>query len=76
MTVFDNEGLRKEIQRLVNILDDGEWITAGLWGAYAFKSLLANDTILSFGSDWTGNSAADYHCHLKYLIQAAINRTT
>jgi len=51
MTVFDNEGLRKEIQRLVNILDDGEWITAGLWGAYAFKSLLANDTILSFGSD-------------------------
>jgi predicted amidohydrolase YtcJ len=34
MTVSDEEGLRKEIQRVVNLLDDGEWITEGLWGAY------------------------------------------
>ena len=34
MTVSDEEGLRKEIQRVVDILDDGEWITEGLWGAY------------------------------------------
>jgi predicted amidohydrolase YtcJ len=34
MTVSDEEGLRKEISRVVDILDDGEWITEGLWGAY------------------------------------------
>jgi len=34
MKVADNEGLREEIQRVVNILEDGEWITGGLWGAY------------------------------------------
>lgn len=34
MTVSDEAGLRKEIQRVVNLLDDGEWITDGLWGAY------------------------------------------
>ncbi|NOR11678.1 MAG: amidohydrolase family protein, partial [Candidatus Aminicenantes bacterium] len=34
MTVSDEEGLRKEIDRVVGILDDGEWITRGLWGAY------------------------------------------
>jgi len=34
MTVSDEEGLRSEIGRMVNLLDDGEWITEGLWGAY------------------------------------------
>ena len=34
MTVSDEAGLREEIQRVVNLLDDGEWITDGLWGAY------------------------------------------
>ncbi|MFB0519796.1 MAG: amidohydrolase family protein, partial [Acidobacteriota bacterium] len=34
MTVFDDEGLRAEMERVVSILDDGEWITGGLWGAY------------------------------------------
>ena len=34
LTVSDEAGLRKEIQRVVNILDDDEWITEGLWGAY------------------------------------------
>jgi len=34
MTVSDEAGLRKEVQRVVNILDDQEWITDGLWGAY------------------------------------------
>jgi len=34
MTIFNDKGLRKEIQRVVDILDDGEWITGGLWGAY------------------------------------------
>ncbi len=34
MTVSDDEGLKKEIARVVEILDDGEWISDGLWGAY------------------------------------------
>jgi predicted amidohydrolase YtcJ len=31
-SVSDAAGLRKEIQRVVDLLDDGEWITEGLWG--------------------------------------------
>ncbi len=34
MTVSDEQGLREEISRVVALLDDGEWITEGLWGAY------------------------------------------
>lgn len=34
MTVSDEEGLKKEISRVAELLDDGEWITEGLWGAY------------------------------------------
>jgi predicted amidohydrolase YtcJ len=33
LTVSDAAGLRKEIQRVVDLLDDGEWITDGPWGA-------------------------------------------
>jgi len=44
--------------------------------AYAFKSLLENGATLSFGSDWPGTSAAEYKAHPKYLIHAAVNRTT
>ncbi|RPJ81746.1 MAG: hypothetical protein EHM13_09990, partial [Acidobacteria bacterium] len=34
MTVADDEGLKKEIGRVVSIVGPGEWITGGLWGAY------------------------------------------
>ena len=34
LSVSDEAGLRKEIRRVVDLLDDGEWITDGLWGAY------------------------------------------
>ena len=34
MTVSDEPGLRQEIGRVVSILEDGEWITGGLYGAY------------------------------------------
>jgi predicted amidohydrolase YtcJ len=34
LMVSDVLGLRKEIQRVVNLLDDDEWITDGMWGAY------------------------------------------
>jgi hypothetical protein len=34
MTVSDEQGLRREIARVAALLDRGEWITEGLWGAY------------------------------------------
>ena len=34
MTVSDEAGLRAEIARVAGILDDGEWIMGGLYGAY------------------------------------------
>jgi predicted amidohydrolase YtcJ len=64
-----------------HISDDMRWMEERIGherckGAYAFKSLLENGAILSFGSDWPGTSAAEYHVHPKYLIHAAVNRTT
>jgi hypothetical protein len=34
MTVSDEAGLRAEIARVAGLLEDGEWITGGLYGAY------------------------------------------
>jgi hypothetical protein len=34
MTVSDEAGLRREIARVAGLLEDGEWITGGLYGAY------------------------------------------
>jgi predicted amidohydrolase YtcJ len=64
-----------------HISDDMRWMEERIGherckGAYAFKSLLNNGAILSFGSDWPGTNAAEYHCHPKYLLHAAVNRTT
>jgi predicted amidohydrolase YtcJ len=64
-----------------HISDDMRWMEERIGherckGAYAFKSLLENGAILSFGSDWPGTSAAEYHVHPKYLLHAAVNRTT
>jgi predicted amidohydrolase YtcJ len=64
-----------------HISDDMRWMEERIGyerskGAYAFQSLLDNGTMLSFGSDWPGTSAAEYHMHPKYLIHAAVNRTT
>lgn len=64
-----------------HISDDMRWMEERIGydrckGAYAFKSLLDNGAILSFGSDWPGTSVAEYHMHPKYLIHAAVNRTT
>ena len=39
LAVSDEEGLRKEIARVVQILGEGEWITRGLWGAYEHWAL-------------------------------------
>ena len=64
-----------------HLSDDMRWMEERIGherckGAYAFKSLLDNGTTLVFGSDWPGTSAAEYHVHPKYLIHAAVNRTT
>ncbi len=64
-----------------HISDDMRWMEERIGyerckGAYAFKSLIDNGAKLSFGSDWPGTSAAEYHMHPKYLIHAAVNRTT
>ncbi|MDT8400989.1 MAG: amidohydrolase [Bacteroidales bacterium] len=64
-----------------HISDDMRWMEERIGydrckGAYAFKSLLDNGAILSFGSDWPGTSAAEYLMHPRNLIHAAVNRTT
>ncbi len=64
-----------------HISDDMRWMEERIGherckGAYAFRSLLDNGAMLSFGSDWPGTTAAEYHVHPKYLIHAAVNRTT
>jgi len=64
-----------------HISDDMRWMEERIGyercrGAYAFKSLLDNGAVLSFGSDWPGTSAAEYLMHPKNLIHAAVNRTT
>ena len=64
-----------------HVSDDMRWMEERIGherckGAYAFKTLLDNGAMLSFGSDWPGTSAAEYHMHPKYLLHAAVNRTT
>jgi len=64
-----------------HLSDDMRWMEERIGherckGAYAFKSLLDNGATLVVGSDWPGTSAAEYHMHPKYLIHAAVNRTT
>jgi predicted amidohydrolase YtcJ len=64
-----------------HISDDMRWMEERIGherckGAYAFKSLLDNGAMLSFGSDWPGTTVAEYHMHPKYLIYAAVSRKT
>jgi len=64
-----------------HLSDDMRWMEERIGyerckGAYAFESLLDNGAMLSFGSDWPGTSAAEYHMHPKYLIFAAVARQT
>ncbi len=64
-----------------HLSDDMRWMEERIGyerckGAYAFRSLLDNGAILSFGSDWPGTSAAQYHVHPKYTIYAAVARKT
>ncbi len=43
MAVSDEKGLFNEIDRVVDILENDEWITGGLWGAYEQWSLGASE---------------------------------
>ncbi len=56
MTVSDEAGLRREIERVVNLLDDDEWITEGMWGAYEEWALGdAGNTAKSKSAPWRPN---------------------
>jgi hypothetical protein len=77
---FEELGVIAEVNPY-HLSDDMRWMEERIGherskGAYAFASMLENGTMLSFGSDWPGTSAAEYHMHPKYLIHAAVNRTT
>lgn len=58
MTVSDETGLRKEIGRVADLLEQGEWITGGLWGAYEQWSLGdAGEGISGVKNIWRPNRA-------------------
>jgi hypothetical protein len=64
-----------------HLSDDMRWMEERIGkdrsrGAYAFRSLLDHGASLVFASDWGGSFAADYQMHPKYLLHAAVNRTT
>ncbi len=77
---FNQLGVIAEINPY-HLSDDMRWMEERIGyerskGAYAFNSLLSNGSTLVFGSDWPGTNAAEYFNHPKYLINAAVNRTT
>jgi predicted amidohydrolase YtcJ len=64
-----------------HVSDDMRWMEERIGherckGAYAFRSLIDSGATLVFGSDWPGTSAAEYYVHPRYLLHAAVNRTT
>ncbi len=63
-----------------HLSDDMRWMAERIGdrcrGAYAFRSLKDAGAVLIIGSDWPGTNAAIYHQHPRYLIHAAVNRTT
>jgi len=55
MTVSDDAGLVEEIQRVVDVVGENEWITGGLWGAYEEWSLGASNAGLKKSGRWEPN---------------------
>jgi len=76
---FGELGLIAEVNPF-HLSDDMRWMEERIGeraeNAYAFRSLIEGGATLVFGSDWPGTNAAYYHVHPKYLIHAAVNRTT
>ena len=80
MSRFKTLGVIAEVNPY-HVSDDMRWMEERIGherskGAYAFRSLLANGATLVFASDWPGTNAAEYYSHPKYLLNAAVNRTT
>ena len=80
MSRFKTLGVIAEVNPY-HVSDDMRWMEERIGherskGAYAFRSLLANGATLVFASDWPGTNAAEYYSHPKYLLHAAVNRTT
>ncbi len=77
---FRGLGLIAEVNPY-HLADDMRWIEERVGQdraryAFAFKSLLENGALLTFGSDWPGTNSALYQVHPKYLIYAAVARQT
>jgi predicted amidohydrolase YtcJ len=77
---FSSLGVIAEVNPY-HLSDDMRWMEERIGherskGAYAFRSLLKNGATLVFASDWPGTNAAEYYNHPKYLLHAAVNRTT
>jgi len=65
----------------IHASDDMRWMeerigTERSRGAYAFRSILESGAVLSFGTDWPGTAAAEYHISPMYGLYAAITRKT
>ncbi len=65
----------------IHASDDMRWMEERIGserseGAYAFNSILESGAVLSFGTDWPGTAAAEYHISPMYGLYAAITRKT
>lgn len=65
----------------IHASDDMRWMEERIGtdrsrGAYAFKSILESGAVLSFGTDWPGTGAAEYHISPMYGLYAATTRKT
>ncbi|CAN5306077.1 amidohydrolase [soil metagenome] len=65
----------------IHASDDMRWMeerigTERSRGAYAFNSILQSGAVLSFGTDWPGTAAAEYHISPMYGLYAAVTRKT
>jgi len=73
-------GVIAEVQP-IHASDDMRWMeerigTERSKRAYAFKSILESGAVLSFGTDWPGTAAAEYHISPMYGLYAALTRKT
>lgn len=65
----------------IHASDDMRWMEERIGsersrGAYAFKRIKESGAVLSFGTDWPGTAAAEYHISPMYGLYAAITRKT
>jgi predicted amidohydrolase YtcJ len=77
---FQNQNIVAEVQPY-HVTDDMRWMEERIGferckGAYAFKTLVENGCILSFGSDWPGTNASYYPINPIMGLYAAVTRQT